>query len=521
MKNKFIFCSALSTLLIVGACKPTIDTPSANPGTANFTKYVAFGNSLTAGFADGGVYNESMQNSYPNFIAQQMKKVGGGDFVVPYFATDKFNGSGYIQLTGFTTTAVPSPITASVTTNLAVTGTQLAPGAPCGQLQLERFSGVSNNMGIPGLYVAQLTSTLPSIANPYYERLLPSGTTKTYIQTASESDHTVFTFWLGNNDVLGYATRGGDDSDFDGPGCTTAASIGNGAITPQVVFDPSYDAMVAALTAKGAKGVLGTIPDVTALPFFTTLNASIATTANPTTPTFPVIVLDAAGAAGLNGVYATPSLNGLPTGTTYSGFNFVAGNNYFLINVDNPATTTVIEVRHMDPTKDFLTLTASSVPYPTGLTYSGAPATLPVTSQLAIGMGAAVDVDKNAATPPVPKPIPDWAVLDDAEVQTIRTATEGFNAKIKAVAAAKGLGVLDAKAIFDEVIANRRIDGVSVTTAFISGGLFSLDGVHLTPKGYMIVANQFIKAINATYGSNIPFWDVASVNPRGVKYPVQ
>jgi lysophospholipase L1-like esterase len=49
------------------------------------------------------------------------------------------------------------------------------------------------------------------------------------------------------------------------------------------------------------------------------------------------------------------------------------------------------------------------------------------------------------------------------------------------------------------------------------GGTFSLDGVHLTGRGYAIIANEFIKAINKTYKSNLP-----EVNPNaysGVSFP--
>jgi hypothetical protein len=47
-------------------------------------------------------------------------------------------------------------------------------------------------------------------------------------------------------------------------------------------------------------------------------------------------------------------------------------------------------------------------------------------------------------------------------------------------------------------------DGSSVTATFATGGGFSLDGVHPAPRGYAIVANAFIEAINAKYGSNLP-----------------
>jgi len=49
---------------------------------------------------------------------------------------------------------------------------------------------------------------------------------------------------------------------------------------------------------------------------------------------------------------------------------------------------------------------------------------------------------------------------------------------------------------------------VSVRAKLDSGGGFSLDGVHPSPRGYAILANAFAEAINAKYGSNLP-----GVNP--------
>jgi hypothetical protein len=46
-------------------------------GTADFTKYVALGNSLTSGYRDGALYLDGQNESYPSMIAQQMKLAGG------------------------------------------------------------------------------------------------------------------------------------------------------------------------------------------------------------------------------------------------------------------------------------------------------------------------------------------------------------------------------------------------------------------------------------------------------------
>jgi hypothetical protein len=42
--------------------------------------------------------------------------------------------------------------------------------------------------------------------------------------------------------------------------------------------------------------------------------------------------------------------------------------------------------------------------------------------------------------------------------------------------------------------------------------LFSLDGVHPTNTGYAIIANEFIKTMNRSLRTNIPYVSVAQVS---------
>jgi hypothetical protein len=48
------------------------------------------------------------------------------------------------------------------------------------------------------------------------------------------------------------------------------------------------------------------------------------------------------------------------------------------------------------------------------------------------------------------------------------------------------------------------VDGVTVSTAFITGGGISLDGIHPTPRGYSVTANGIIEVINNSFNSSIP-----------------
>jgi lysophospholipase L1-like esterase len=114
-------------------------------------------------------------------------------------------------------------------------------------------------------------------------------------------------------------------------------------------------------------------------------------------------------------------------------------------------------------------------------------------------------------------PWPTSLILDAQEVATANTAVASFNQTIKTTADSKGLAFVDANALLQRFQTGSIYNGVGINAAFITGGLFSLDGVHLTPKGYAIAANEFIKATNARYGSTIPLVDVN--NYPAVRFP--
>ncbi|MNF15111.1 hypothetical protein D3C80_2175830 [compost metagenome] len=53
-----------------------------------------------------------------------------------------------------------------------------------------------------------------------------------------------------------------------------------------------------------------------------------------------------------------------------------------------------------------------------------------------------------------------------------------------------------------------------MSSSFATGGAFSLDGVHPSARGYGLIANIFIDAINEKYGSTLRHVDLA-------QYPIQ
>ena len=97
----------------------------------------------------------------------------------------------------------------------------------------------------------------------------------------------------------------------------------------------------------------------------------------------------------------------------------------------------------------------------------------------------------------------DNTTLTASETAEVKTATDAYNATILALATSNGLAFVDANAILSQVAnGGLVVNGYTMTSAYVTGNSFSLDGVHPSSRGYALIANKFLEAINATYGSN-------------------
>jgi lysophospholipase L1-like esterase len=100
-------------------------------------------------------------------------------------------------------------------------------------------------------------------------------------------------------------------------------------------------------------------------------------------------------------------------------------------------------------------------------------------------------------------PLADKWVLTPEEQTEIANATDAFNAIISAAASQAGLAFVDANALLNQLANGGITSGqYTLTASLVTGGAFSLDGIHPTARGYALIANEFMKAIDATYGSN-------------------
>lgn len=495
MKNIFKYTFAVLAVGFV-SCEPEFDNPVTDEGfyssgTANFSKYVAVGNSLTAGYADGALYITGQNNSYPNIMAEQFDFVGGGEFNQPLM-NDNLGG----LLLGGT----------QITDNRFVLAVG-ADGNP-GPVRLEgnpttevtnKLSGSFQNMGVPGAKSFHLVApgygnvagVATGAANPYFARFA-SSESASVLGDAAAQNPTFFSLWIGNNDILSYATSGG--SGVDQTGNMNPASYGGNDITDPNVFAAVYSQQVDALIGSGAKGVLVNIPEVTSIPYFTTV---------PTN----AIPLDAATAGALNANFAgynTQILPGLAAMGVISAqeaamrmINFSAGQNYPIMtdvdltdltqilqgppfNLPAPTAALLGQLRQVKA-DDLIVLPASSV------------------------LGTTPDPSNPQGVMGVSIPLPNHLVLSTKEQARVKNATMAYNATIQGLASAKGLAFVDAKAELARLSAGGiAYDGGLLTSQFVTGGAFSLDGVHPSPRGYAYITNLILRAVNKTYDATVP-----------------
>ncbi|WP_438989498.1 G-D-S-L family lipolytic protein [Polaribacter sp.] len=429
----------------------------------NLSKYVAVGASFTAGYTDGALFKAAQENSFPNILASKFSMADGGEFNQPLMSDNiggfvaggnavqpprlYFNGAGPTRLNALPTTTL---------------------GA--------RAAGTSfNNYGIPGAKSFHLTFAGYATLNPYFGRMASSATAKV-IDDAKAQQPTFFTLSeVGGNDVLGFATSGGDGSDM---------------ITPPSVFDNSFNELVIGLTTNNAKGVIATVPNITLLPYFTSvpynpvpLDAATATAVNAAYAQYNGGIQQAFGALVAGGKMTQAAADAEVAKRTIS---FSAGQNAVVI-VDedltdlgaiNPAFAALPQLRQTTA-EDLLVLPSSAF------------------------IGTLADPSNPASVNGVGVPLADKWVLTATELAAVITATEAYNTTIKAIANSNNnIALVDLNAILIEASGGIRFDNYTMTTSLVTGGLVSLDGIHLTGRGYALMANKILEAMDAKFGSN-------------------
>jgi hypothetical protein len=404
-----------------------------------------------------------------------------------------------------------------------------------------------NNMGVPGAKSFHLLAPgygnpaglATGQANPYFVRHAINQATSTVLGDALTKAPTFFTNWIGNNDILSYATSGGtqadnpftsaDESllaaaDHNVTGNTNPATYGGNDITNSSVFGAVYNFMInggtnpltgltnqPGLTTNNAKGVVATIPNVTSIPYFTTV---------PFAPLSPTALGGSANITALNTQLYGP-LNGI-----FSAFG--EPNRVKLLSATSANPLLIYDVDAADRSAQITAVLTPTLGAPTATAFGQVfgKARQATAADLVVLTASSVIGKPNSASPStlinlngVSYPMPNKYVLTPQEQAKVASATAAFNTSIISIAASKNLAVADMNAILSVLTSGlKAANGTIYTANYFSGGdsefkvLFSLDGVHPNARGYSVISNEIMKVINSHYNANLPL-----VNPNN--YP--
>jgi lysophospholipase L1-like esterase len=243
MKKIIISLSLLSfiALAIIG-CEDynKITAPEVNFGTADFSRFVSIGNSLTMGEQSSSVFETGQMYSFGNIIAKQV----GTTYAQAIFSDP---GTG-----GRLEAEKLDPFTLYENTEQGVP-TNLTYPAPY------------NNLGVKGAFLYDVLNARDANScytanfgapNPLFNAVLRG--LGTQLELAIAQQPTFVTLWIGNNDILAFATRGG----LFPP-------------TLPAVFQSQFTQVLTALNATGAQIVSGGMPNALLTPYFTTVGPGI------------------------------------------------------------------------------------------------------------------------------------------------------------------------------------------------------------------------------------------------------
>ena len=541
-----------------------VETVALTAGDADFSNYVALGASFTAGFTDGALFKAAQTNSFPNTLATQFAAAGGGDFNQPMMTDNVggllyggnlianprlyFNGSGPAVLEANPTTEVTN-VVAGVFNNMGVPGAKsfhflangygnlagvplglanpyfarMASSANASMLEdavaqnptfftLSEFGGndvlqyaTSGGSGVdqtgnldpttyggnditdPNVFAAALSATLDAltangakgvVGNVPYVTSLPYFTTVPYAPLDPSNPD------FGPQIPVLNETFGPLNQVFDALGVPERKIIfSEDMASPVVIVDESLPNIVDQLSAVlQSLGYPEAFANLLATQFGQSRQANEADLMVLTSASY-IATVDTDYAASIypavyEGVFA--QVYAQAYAAVYAAAYEIAFQAAIDLGFDE----------------------AQAAAFADGEATAAAQAQAPVIAEQespAIAQQQAGQLSVNGIT----KPLADQWVLTGTETQSVLNATDAYNATIDALVMAKGLAKVDLKEILQNASSGGvQFDGFNMSTDLVFGGLASLDGVHLTARGYALMANEFLAAIDATYGSN-------------------
>ncbi len=513
----------------------TNEPDPVSTGSLDITKYVAVGNSLTAGAADGALFPAGQELSYPSIVGKQFALAGGGEFNNPNVILAK-NGTGRRSIDikaakKFLDTGEGSLSDVLVT----------ADASPLSQNTVE-----VNNFGVRGARAIDIVRPGYGATNEYFGAF-QSTATASVIGDATSAKGTFFSLWIGSNDVLGYALDGGTHDGFNPSNPRT--------ITETSAFKAAVSEALDALTAGGATGVILTAPPVTTIPYF-----QVVTTLRNGVELIPS--LTDAQANQLNGAFNVPFPS--PITGVKPGYNSLidlakkrmiidvaeaerrkvtwkAGNNAPIITDESLTAIDLSAIAMLPPGS----IVVPKIRQASSTNRVGLSDLFPLSALNTLGVPQP-QTDGTVSVPGVMDPLGDEFTLTEEEQIKIITAVAAFNEVIRGqVATRAGVHLVDLDPLFADVsglsptqaeafrmseagiaaadgVEGREVSGINLVplsfdlTMFFNS-LFSADFIHPNPRGAALIANEIIDVVNKKYDADIPL--VNPLNFPGINAP--
>ncbi|MEZ4411722.1 MAG: SGNH/GDSL hydrolase family protein [Gemmatimonadales bacterium] len=267
MQRIRVAAALLLALPLLAGCydNDPLNAPDLSTSNGLMERYVAMGNSITAGYQSGGINDSTQQRSYAVLFANR----ANATFYVP-----SLQGRGCAP-----------PLTNNVTQTRVGGGT----ASTCDLRANERMPFVSN-VAVPGATSFSPNDNMIAFANSNALTTFILGG-RTQNQAMLDANPTFVTAWIGNNDVLG--------------ALTSQSNPGNSAlITPLAVFEANYSTMLDTIQMTGAATTLIGVTDVSVIPYssrtaiyycLTYVDPARCQAPLPTTPDPNLAGLEAAG----------------------------------------------------------------------------------------------------------------------------------------------------------------------------------------------------------------------------------
>lgn len=503
IKHSKKLLSLVLVLALLTSCKDyqDLDIDPVDTGDADFSSYVAVGNSLTAGFQSNALYEDAQKYSFPNLLARQLQIE---NFEQPLISNPGIGDPGRIELTNLENSTTQYNTTQGDPIN---TGT----GQPY------------NNLGVPGIKVDAYLNAPND--NSFYPLIVNEGSSQNPLSNihaaVEELQPTIVSFWLGNNDILSYVSSGGlreftNPDDFQTQYVSAISQIQNLESDPTVI--------------------VGNIPSVASIPFATTVGpqfqsqiqddeqvpglvvqksfyqenqqigasenrepAALIEKADLDDPSQALVLLTARDYLPYVGVSANPEA------PTYDEEAVTAILNYWRGYIVNAGVATEEEVANYSQSDIEETLTQMTIGQYQQTFSDG-------TTPVFIANYDGFDFNEPFGLSGQ-NPFPNQFVLGQNEISITNTVTGIFNSVI----ASQGDVQFDVNSFFDQIIQDGQYTdpNSNVTLQPTIGSLFSLDGIHPSNQAHAALTNELIETLNNATNSDIEKINVAKI-PEGI-----